>query len=62
LIYIYINLRSLKRDCAFAQDPNYVDDPWHIDKDELLGLEDNLVLPSILGKRKRSLEDDILEA
>jgi hypothetical protein len=57
LIYIYINLCSLKRDCAFTKDLNYINDPWHINKNKLLRLEDNLALPSVLGKRKRSLED-----
>jgi len=57
LIYIYINLRSLKRDCALKKDPNHIDNPLVLDEDEELGLEDDLALPSILGKRKRSLED-----
>jgi hypothetical protein len=57
-IYIYINIRSLKRDRAIKINPNYVEeDPFASDKDDTLGLEDELAFPSILGKRKRSLEE-----
>jgi hypothetical protein len=57
LIYIYVNLRALKRDRELRKDPNYEDNPIIIDEDKAVGLEDELALSSILGKRKRSLED-----
>jgi hypothetical protein len=59
LMYIYINTRSLKRDRARKQDPNYVEpDPFEFDEDNALGLEDDiLAIASILSKRKRSGDD-----
>jgi hypothetical protein len=58
LIYIYINTCSLKRDRAIKKDPNYVEqDPFGFDENDVLGLEDNLAFASILGKRRRSLEE-----
>jgi hypothetical protein len=57
-MYIYINTRSLKRDRAIKKDLNYIEpNLFEFDEDDALGLEDDLAFPSILGKRKRSLED-----
>ena len=60
MIYIYINTCSLKRDHAIKKDPNYIEqDPFGFDENNALGLEDDLVFASILGKRRRSLEEEI---
>jgi hypothetical protein len=57
VMYIYINTRSLKRDRAIKQDLNYIKpNPFEFDEDDALGLEDDLA--SILGKRKRSEDDE----
>jgi hypothetical protein len=59
-MYIYINTCSLKRDCAIKKDLNYIEqNPFRFDENDALGLEDDLVFTSILGKKTRSLEEGI---